>query len=381
MGTFFEKPLLVDTTLREGEQTPGILFSAAEKIEYARRISTIGIREIEVGIPAMGGEEKEAIRKIISMNLPGRILTWNRTVHSDIESSLEIGATSLFISSPVSDLQIGTVLGRSRMSVIESFRNSVRFAKNAGAYVVCGLQDATRADPEYLEILVKTLEDEGADRIRLSDTLGILTPARTKLLVENIRRITHLELEIHTHNDFGLAGANALAAYESGVKYLDGTILGLGERSGNARIEELVLALDRLYSAKTDVDPISMADLCRLISDRSGFPISPSAPIIGENIFAHESGIHVKGVGKDPASYEPFPPELVGAQRKIILGKHSGRNAVKIKMESMGYKISDMQAAVLLRDIQWLASRLGRSLNEDEIREVAHRGLAMEEIS
>ncbi len=360
-------PALVDTTLREGEQTLGIAFSAQSKIEYAQIISRIGVPEIEVGTPAMGEEEKETIQEILALDLNSRILSWNRTVESDIQNSIDTGIRSLYISSPVSDIQIRAVAGKSRDYILDSFKNSIAFARDHADHIVCGLQDVTRSDPSFLRKVIEQLEESGANRIRLSDTVGLLTPAKTTQLVNMVRKWTDLDIEIHTHNDFGLATANTLAAYEAGSTHLDVTFLGLGERAGNARIEEVVMALETLYNVETGIDKKEMVSFSHYLSQTSGFFVSPTTPVIGENVFAHESGIHVRGVLRNPQSYEPFPPEAIGASRKINTGKHSGRFGIKWKLEKMGHQISNEEADTLLKIVRNKASELGRGLTDNEL--------------
>lgn len=321
-------PILVDTTLRDGEQAPGVAFTAGQKLEIAKALCSIGIREIEAGTPVMGGEEAEAISAIISEGLPARILTWNRVIEKDIEASLKCGARSLYISAPVSDIQIARKLGKTRDWVIDRFRHFVPALKREGCYVACGLEDASRADRAFLLDICVLLEGLSVNRIRVCDTVGVLSPFKTYDLVTSIKRPIGTPLEIHCHNDFGLATANTLAGITAGAEYASVTVNGIGERAGNASIEEVAMILERLEGIGTGIDTKGFKGLSQLVSTLSGRPVPLNKPIVGDMVFTHESGIHVNGVLKDPSTYEPFEPAFVGGKRKIAIGKHSGRKAL-----------------------------------------------------
>lgn len=317
-------PILVDTTLRDGEQAPGVAFTADQKLEIAKALCSIGIKEIEAGTPVMGGEEAEAISAIISEGLPVRILTWNRVLEKDIEASLMCGAKSLYISAPVSDIQIGRKLGKTREWVIERLTHFVQALKREGCYVACGLEDASRADASFLLEICCLVEGLGADRVRICDTVGVLTPFKTYDIISVIRKHIKTEVEIHAHNDFGLATANTLAGISAGAEYASVTVNGIGERAGNAALEEVAMVLEVIEGIGTEVDKTRLRYLSTIVSMFSGRKIPEAKPIVGQLSFCHESGIHVNGVLKAPICYEPFPPEEVGGRRSIVIGKHSG---------------------------------------------------------
>lgn len=346
---------LVDTTLRDGEQSPGVAFTVLEKIDVARALVSIGISEIEAGTPVMGGSEAEAVKEIISLRLPAQIFTWNRVMERDIEASLLCGAKALYVSCPVSDIQITNKLRKTRKWVEERFSSLLPILKKEGLYVACGLEDASRADISFLMEICSLLERLGADRIRLCDTVGILTPFRAFELIDRIKGVIKTSLEIHTHNDFGLATANAIAGVKGGADYVSVTVNGLGERAGNASLEETVMALERLEDIKTSVDATRLKEVSLLVSVLSGRPVGYGKAIVGDYIFAHESGIHVDGVIKAPACYEPFPPEMVGAERHYIIGKHSGISSIIYKFKSLGITINREEAAIMLPLIRRMA--------------------------
>lgn len=316
---------LVDTTLRDGEQSPGVAFTVEDKVEIATALSAIGIKEIEVGTPVMGGDEAEAVKAVIDLKLPGRIFTWNRVLERDIEASLSCGVNALYISCPVSDIQIERKIRKDRSWVLERFQKVIPFVKREGCYAACGLEDASRGEPSFVLYICRCLEEMGVDRIRICDTVGILTPFKAFELIGYLKRHIKIPLEIHTHNDFGLATANAIAGIKGGAEHISVTVNGIGERAGNASLEEVVMILEKLEGLKTGINTKWLKDLSLLVSRLSGRQLPPDKPIVGELVFSHESGIHVDGIIKDPSNYEPFPPEEIGMKRKLVIGKHSSK--------------------------------------------------------
>lgn len=367
------QPRLVDTTLREGEQTPGFAFSIDEKIQLAVHLSKAGIHELEVGTPIMGEREQTAIREIVGAKLKAKIRTWNRSMPEDIEASLSCGVKNLFISIPVSDLQIESRPQRTRRDVLNQLEQSILLATGEDCDVVPGLQDATRADPAFLKEVFLLCESLGIQRIRPSDTVGILSPETSNDFFRNLKNNHKLQLESHCHNDFGLATANTISAWRGGASYLDVTVLGVGERAGNAPLEEVVLCLEKLYSIPTGVDLRELKPLSQFVAAISGRPIPESKPIVGEAIFTHESGIHVAGVLKNPLNYEPYKPEEVGAKRKIVIGKHSGKKAILLKLSELGLDATATEVSAILDQIKEIASAKKGALTEEEILGVFHR--------
>ncbi|MBI5748529.1 MAG: homocitrate synthase [Nitrospinae bacterium] len=358
---------LVDTTLRDGEQSPGIAFTVRDKVEIAIALSSIGIREIEVGTPIMGGDEAEAVKAIISLGLPARILTWNRAVEKDIESSLSCGVKSLYVSCPVSDIHIEKKLGKTRRWVKERFLKIIPKLKKEGCYIACGLEDASRAEPNFLLEVSYLLKELGVNRIRICDTVGILTPFKTFKLVQFLKERVNIPLEIHTHNDFGLATANTIAGIKGGAEYASVTVNGIGERAGNASLEEVTMILERLEGIKTGIVTNKLMELSRLVSRLSRRAVPAAKPIVGDLVFSHESDLHVDGVTKDPLCYEPFPPEKVGTKRQILIGKHSGLKSLIFKFKKLGIFLNKYQAFQLLINIKRMAEREKRVLSDNEL--------------
>ncbi len=360
-------PILCDTTLRDGEQSPGVAFTAAEKISIARMLDEIGVPEIEVGTPAMGGEESEAVSGIVSLGLKARVLARNRALISDIDASLGCGVTVIAISLPVSDLQIERKLGRDRSWVLTQLCRSLKYAVRRGLSVCAGAEDASRADQEFLCEFARAAAACGAERIRFCDTVGRLDPEETFKKVSDLVSRVPLPVEIHTHNDFGLAVANALAGIRAGVQVVSTTVLGLGERAGNAALEQIVMSLKHLHGMETKVRTERLRPLCETVAQACGREIPPGQPVVGEAAFTHESGIHADGVLKDPALYEPYRPEETGGVRKIVLGKHSGRRALLHKLKELGLPLESLQVSDLLEKVRCLSLRRKRSLADWEL--------------
>ena len=357
---------ICDTTLRDGEQASGVVFSVGEKLEIARMLDEAGVPEIEAGTPVMGGEEAEAVRIIAGMGLDARVTAWNRAVISDIEASLRAGVEAVSVSLPVSDIMIKRKLGRERAWLLGRLGEAVSFAKDKGLYVCAGAEDASRADMDFVMEYASLARECGADRLRFADTVGVLDPFTT---YARIRQLTDagFTVEFHAHNDFGLATANALAAAGAGAEFLSATVLGLGERAGNAALEEITMGLGHMLKIDTGVRTEKFRALCERVASASGRSIPCGKPVVGDKIFSHESGIHADGVLKYPAIYEPYEPGEVGAVREIALGKHSGRNAVMYRLSKRGVEINGVEADMLLMKVREMGTRLKRAINDDEL--------------
>ncbi len=359
--------LIDDTTLRDGEQTAGVVFANSEKVRIAQLLAEIGVQQIEVGIPAMGGDELEAIKEIVALDLPTSILAWNRAVISDIEASLSTGAQAVAISISASDIHIQNKLHRDRNWVLESIKRSIDFAKSHKLYVSLNAEDASRADMEFLLEFARAGREAGADRLRFCDTLGILDPFQTEERVRTIVQHTGLQVEMHTHNDFGMATANALAGVRGGATYVNVTVNGLGERAGNAALEEVGMALKYIMGIDTGLDTSRFRELSEFVARAANRPLPVSKAIVGDNVFAHESGIHADGVLKDPRNYEAFAPEAVGLTRQLVIGKHSGSKMVKYKFREFGIDLDDQQANEILARARRMAVEVKRSLFDKEL--------------
>ena len=358
-----------DTTLRDGEQTAGVVFANDEKVHIAKMLDKIGVHQIESGIPAMGGDEKDAIKKIAGLDLNCSILAWNRPVKSDIEASIECGVDAVALSISSSDIHIEHKLRKSREWVLETMKSGVDFAKSHNLYVSVNAEDASRSDMEFLLQFARIARDAGADRLRYCDTLGILDPFETFMRVKNIIDIIGIDMEMHTHNDFGMAIANAIAGIKAGATYVNTTINGLGERAGNAAFEELVMALKFIEGVDLGFDTTLFRNLSEYVARASSRVLPIWKPIVGGNLFVYESEDKVKGIMANPETYELFKETDVGLERQYVLGKYSGVNSVTQKMKMLGVKVNEREAvemAEIIRD-RTVASK--RSLFDSEIME------------
>jgi homocitrate synthase NifV len=340
---------LVDTTLRDGEQAPGVVFSKREKASIARTLSAAGVAEIEVGTPAMGEDEVRAIRGVVRLRLPSRLTAWCRASPPDLEAAARSGVDSVHVSLPASNLHLRG-LKKTRSWVLDQMASIVQRAREDFAFISIGMQDASRADPGFLVRSAKAACLLGVDRFRLADTVGVWNPFQVHALVAELRRVVpRLPLGFHGHNDLGMATANTLAAVTAGAASADVTVNGLGERAGNAALEEVVMAVGVSLGRPCGIDPRRLAELSAMVAHASGRPLPESKPITGAGVFRHESGIHVQALLADQRTYEPFPPDTVGqSDRQFLLGKHSGRAAVRHAMRSIGISLDDRQAASLL---------------------------------
>ncbi len=358
---------MVDTTLRDGEQTAGVVFANQEKIRIAKLLDQVGVDQIEAGIPVMGGDEKKAISKMVNLGLDSSIMAWNRAVVSDIKESLDCGVDSVAISISTSDIHIKHKLQQDQDWVLSHMVKAVEFAKKNNLYVSVNAEDASRSDQKFLIKFAKEAKEAGADRLRYCDTVGILEPFTTYEQVKRVIDEVGIDIEMHTHNDFGLAVANALAGVKAGANYVGVTVNGLGERAGNAALEEVVMALKYLYNQDLEFATDRFRELCEYIAKASSRILPVWKAIVGTNMFAHESGIHADGVLKHASTYEVFKPEEVGLERQIVIGKHSGTKAVVSKFKEYGIELNDEEAIEILTRVRRTAVELKRALFDKEL--------------
>lgn len=363
-----------DTTLRDGEQTAGVVFANEEKLRIAKLLDEVGVYQIEAGIPTMGGDEWEAVRQIASMDLNCSILAWNRAVVSDIEASLRCGVDAVAISMSSSDIHIEHKLRQSREWVLECVKRAVTFAKEANVYVSVNAEDASRSDMEFLLAFARVAREAGADRLRFCDTLGILDPFNTFMKIKTIIDVVGIDVEMHTHNDFGMATANAIAGIKAGAGYVNTTVNGLGERAGNAALEEVAMALQYIEGLDLDLNTGKFRELSEYVAHASNRPIPTWKPIVGANLFVYESENRASAALVDPTSYEIFPPEAVGLQRRFLLGKYSGVDSLRLKLAEHGISVTPDEAAALILRIRSKSVALKRALFDEELLDI-YRGM------
>ncbi len=366
-----EKIIINDTTLRDGEQTAGIVFSASEKILIAKMLDETGADEIEAGIPVMGGHEKKAIKEINELGLKAKIVGWNRAKMEDIYSSLDIGLKVIHISIPVSQIHMEYKLKKDFQYIKTSLIDILKILNKEGVQYSVGGEDSSRAEENTIIEIIKIAKEEGAYKYRYSDTVGMLNPLKT---FENIKKLTSLFkdiiIEIHTHNDFGMASANSVSALKAGAGSLSGSISGIGERAGNCALEEVIAYFNFIENKKIKFDLIKAKNLAKLIAKITKRPMPVSKPIFGKNIFYHEAGIHTDGILKNPINYEAYPPEYVGAERKLLIGKHSGSAAIKYKLNKMGLQINNEDVKNILDIVKAESVKLKRCLSDKEVESI-----------
>ncbi|MDO9305428.1 MAG: homocitrate synthase [Sulfuricurvum sp.] len=360
--------IINDTTLRDGEQAAYVAFNTEEKIRIATLLDACGADELEIGIAAMGVKEREDIKTLLSLGLRARMMTWNRMKMEDLDASLSCGIGAVDLSIPISDILIDVKFGGSKIKVLHELERVVSAATREGLFVCIGGEDSSRGSFEFIKDVMELSRECGAQRFRYCDTIGIMTPTQTYKAVKSLTNLNLLPIEMHTHNDFGLANANALSGIDAGAISMNTTVMGLGERAGNASFEQILMALKHLYGEARPIDPILIRNLVGTVAGAANMTLASNAPVVGEHIFAHESGIHASGMMKDSSAYEPYQASEVGLESSYPIGKHSGSATIRYHLKRMGISADNSILSELLPKIREIVTSRKRVLDVFELK-------------
>ena len=370
--TFPEDITIYDTTLRDGEQTPGVCFSYEDKLEIARKLDQFKIHQIEAGFPIVSEREKETVKAIANEGLDATILALTRTKPEDIDAALDCDVDGIITFVGTSDIHLDHKMHITRQDAINLCETAVDYANDHGLFVAFSAEDATRTDIEFLKRIYSKAEECGADRVHIADTTGAITPQGIDYLVKELVKDIDIDIALHLHNDFGLAVINSITGVLAGAKAVSTTVTGIGERAGNASLEELIMAMKIRYGKDYGFKTKYIKELSDLVSKASGLPIPYNKPIVGNNVFRHESGIHVDAVIEEPLCYEPYLPELVGQKRQLVLGKHSGCRAVRAKLNECELDVSNEELIEIVRQVK-KSREEGKYINDQVFKDIVKK--------
>jgi len=361
---FPDRITIYDTTLRDGEQTPGVCLGTEEKLEIARKLDELGIHQIESGFPVVSEQERVSVKSIANEGLNAEILALCRTKKDDIDAAIDCDVDGVITFMATSDLHLKHKLKLTREEALNVCMNSIEYAKDHGLFLAFSAEDATRTDLDFLKQIYRKAENYGADRVHIADTVGAISPQGMDYLVRELRRDIKVDIAMHCHNDFGMALSNSIAGLLAGGTAVSTTVNGIGERAGNTSLEELIMALQIIYEVDLGFNVGVLYELSRLVERHTRMKVPENKPIVGRNVFRHESGIHVDAVIEEPLTYEPFLPEMIGHQRKIVLGKHSGCRAVKAKLEEYGIDVTREELCRIVEEVKKNREK-GKYINDE----------------
>ena len=362
--------LINDTTLRDGEQTAYVAFNTQEKLDIAQLLYESGVDELEVGIPAMGRKEQDDLKEILNLNLPIPIMSWNRATKKDLEASLKCGVKSVDLSIPISQTLIDVKFAGDKNKLFKNLEEVVSLAKAEGLFICIGGEDSSRGELDFIKDILELGKELGANRFRYCDTVGILTPYKTFENISYLNSFNLLDIEMHTHNDFGMATANSIAGIEAGASSVNTTVIGIGERAGNASFEQVLMSLSHQFNEDRNINSNKLQQLVKKVSHAANKPIENSRPIVGCDIFAHESGVHVNGMIKSKNSYEAFEPSEVGLLRNFPIGKHSGSSTLLYHLNKIGINANLSTVNNILPKIREIVTNRKKVLSVPELKEL-----------
>jgi 2-isopropylmalate synthase len=348
---------IFDTTLRDGEQTPGVSLTMEDKIEIARQLSKLGVDVIEAGSPMSSEGEKRVVKEIAAAGLESEICGLARATQSDIDAAIDCDVDVVHVFIPTSPVQMKYAVNMTPEQVLSATVDHVEYVKKHGLKCEFSPMDATRSEPRFLKQVCQAAEKAGADMLNIPDTVGIMIPKTMHKLIEDVRKAVKMPISVHCHDDFGMAVANSLAAVEAGATQVHATINGLGERAGNASLEEVVMALHMIYKLKTGINSRLLYSTSRIVATLTGIFVQANKAIVGENAFAHESGIHTRGVTVKPLTFEPIKPESVGRTRKLVAGKLAGTRGIKAELQEIGIHPTEDQLKEIVQRVKELGDK------------------------
>ncbi len=361
--------VIYDSTLRDGEQTPGIVFSEEQKIMIARKLDEMHVPEIEAGFPAVSENELKSVKAISSLGLNARILTLSRITKSDIDACIEAGSDQALLFIGTSDIHLKYKFNKPKEFVLEKVAEGLDYCHERGIAAALSAEDSTRTDMDFLLEVYRKAEECHASRIGVTDTLGCASPEAIFNIVTEAKRHLKTPISVHLHNDFGLALANAIAGVKAGAKAVTTTVNGIGERAGNVPLEQFVASMKYVYRCDLGIDTTKLKELSDIVAEYSGLGLPKNQPLVGHNVFSHESGIHVAAVLNCPMTYEPIPPEEIGNKRHLIMGKKTGLNYIRKRVEELHLIASEEQLGKILCDVKKLGEKKGR-VTDDEFKQI-----------
>jgi isopropylmalate/homocitrate/citramalate synthase len=370
-----EDVIVYDSTLRDGEQTPGMSFTLEQKVEIASKLDEVGVHQIEAGFPAVSENEFKMVKEICELGLDADILTLSRITRPDIDACIDAGVDMVLLFIATSDIHLRYKFKKPREFIFEKVQEGLDYCHERGVPASLSAEDSTRTDLDFLVKVFQAAEEAKAARIGVTDTVGCASPESIDLIVRRVAQEVRTPISLHLHNDFGLVMANAIAGVKAGAKAVTTTVNGIGERAGNLPLEQFAVVMKYIYQCDLGIDCTKMTELCDLVADISRLPRPRNQPLVGPNVFAHESGIHVAAILDCPWTYEGIPPESVGNKRHILMGKHTGLTYVRKRVDDLGLKATEEQLNHILNQVKYMGEKKGR-VSDDEFKQIVTMTLA-----